>query len=225
MSSAINPLTGAMVAHGRRLDALSHDVANVSTAGHRATRTAFTLEGDTPRLETTVDATRGPLQGTGRELDVALAGEGYFVVEGPSGPALTRCGTLGVDAEGYLTVHGAPLQGTGGPIPRGQGRLVVAGDGTVVAGDEVVGQIRVVATAAPGARVGPGLFELPADAQDLEPSRVVVRQGHVEQSNLDVGRAGAEVATTLRDFETATRAFHVVVNDIVGQAVKDLGRF
>ena len=58
----------------------------------------------------------GTIKETGRELDVAVAGEGYLAVQWQNGEAYTRAGALELDANGALSVLGHPVLGEGGPI-------------------------------------------------------------------------------------------------------------
>lgn len=64
------------------------------------------------------DFRQGPLVETGRRMDVAIEGQGWFAVLGPDGQeAYTRAGDLSVDPEGrLLNGHGHQLVGDGGPV-------------------------------------------------------------------------------------------------------------
>ena len=74
----------------------------------------------------------GALRETGRDLDVAITGEGYFAVAYGGSEAYTRAGAIEIDAEGALTVHGRALLGDGGPIVLPPHRAVaIASDGTI----------------------------------------------------------------------------------------------
>jgi flagellar basal-body rod protein FlgF len=80
----------------------------------------------------------GPLNQTGRDLDVAIAGDGFIAVQnfneqGVEGEAFTRAGNLSVDSAGMLrTGNGLPVLGDGGPItlPPFQ-KIEIAKDGTI----------------------------------------------------------------------------------------------
>ena len=140
----------------QKQDVLSHNLANVSTVGFRAelqaTR-AVPVRGDgaTTRvysLETTVgyDDAAGPVQFTGRPLDVAAQGKSWFTVQALDGtPAHTRAGAFTVTPEGVLTTHsGLQVLGDGGPITIPPGATAsVAQDGTVSA-KQANGQITAI---------------------------------------------------------------------------------
>src|ERR1700740_3309822 len=59
---------------------------------------------------------QGSVKATGRDLDVAISGDGFFAVQGPTGEAYTRAGALTVDATGQLMNGNFPVLGEGGPI-------------------------------------------------------------------------------------------------------------
>ena len=112
----------------QRQDGLSQNLANANTPGFRADQVAFRAvpvrgEGATTRvvsLEATAgfDDRSGPIQSTGRNLDVALRGAGYIAVQSLDGTeAYTRHGGLQVSAEGVLVAHdGLPVAGEGGAL-------------------------------------------------------------------------------------------------------------
>lgn len=80
------------------------------------------------------DFTPGALQETGRELDVAVSGNGFMAVQAPDGSeAYVRTGSLNIDALGVLRAgNGMPVMGNGGPIavPPEQ-KVEIGEDGTI----------------------------------------------------------------------------------------------
>ena len=80
------------------------------------------------------DMSAGVMQETGRELDVAVQGEGWIAVQAADGTeAYTRAGSLNIDAFGVLrTSSGLPVLGNGGPIaiPPAQ-KVEIGSDGTI----------------------------------------------------------------------------------------------
>ncbi|HSP01165.1 MAG TPA: flagellar basal-body rod protein FlgF [Thioalkalivibrio sp.] len=106
----------------------TQNLANANTTGFKASLEAFASKQVTgPGYDTRtysmlqdmkVDFTPGPMQATGRDLDVAVQGEGWIAVQAPDGTeAYTRAGDLRVDAVGLLTTGtGLPVLGEAGPI-------------------------------------------------------------------------------------------------------------
>jgi flagellar basal-body rod protein FlgF len=96
----------------------SHNLANANTPGFRKDLALYSGPRVTSGLKTEVDLSVGQVQTTGNSLDVAINGEGYFVIEdGQGGLAYSRRGDFRVDADGFLT-NGANYRvlGQGGPI-------------------------------------------------------------------------------------------------------------
>ena len=122
----------------------NHNLANLSTTGFRADYDASMAlpvygPGHPSRVYTQdstigVDYTQGATVHTGRDLDVAVGGDGFLAVQGRDGTeAYTRAGDLRVSAEGFLeTGAGHMVMGNGGPIalPRYE-KLDNGADGTV----------------------------------------------------------------------------------------------
>ncbi|WP_227368213.1 flagellar basal-body rod protein FlgF [Halomonas sp. M20] len=142
---------------------INNNLANVATPGFRAELQALRsvpVQGDGLATRTVVAATtpgsdfsHGAINTTGRELDVAIDGDGWLAVQTDDGEAYTRRGDLQIDANGVLTNMGRPVQGDGGPIivPLGS-QVSIGSDGTLsalVAGGEPntmgpVGRIKLV---------------------------------------------------------------------------------
>lgn len=122
----------------------SHNLANVSTTGFRAQIDSFMavpVQGEGLPTRAFVvnatsgfDSTSGPLQMTGRDLDVAVKGDGWIAVQMPDGTeAYTRHGGLQVNENGLLkTAGGFTVQGDGGPITiPPEVTVAIGADGTV----------------------------------------------------------------------------------------------
>ncbi|MBF5056223.1 flagellar basal body rod protein FlgF, partial [Alcanivorax sp. 521-1] len=120
---------------------VSNNLANVSTAGFRGqlhALRAVPVQGDAalPTRASVVAATpgsdfsAGPMNATGRDLDVALQGNAWLAVQSEDGgEAYTRRGDLQVDGDGVLNSAGRPVIGEGGPIVVPLGPVSDHGDG------------------------------------------------------------------------------------------------
>jgi flagellar basal body rod protein FlgG len=220
------------------LDRLAADIANVGTAGYKGERDT-TAAAARPTfdqalqsaIDTTfggrrLDLTDGALAPTGRPLDVALDGPGFFVVETAGGPRYTRNGQFTLDADRRLvTGQGDAVQGTDGPIVIGEGDIRIDGDGTVSAGTTKAGRIAVVDFPDPGALVRDQGSGLRAEGQT--PAAVaspVLRAGTLEQSNVSVADRLAQLTSVSRGFEALQKAISMLMNDVDGRAIDQLGR-
>lgn len=122
----------------------NNNLANINTTGFRADLASFQSmpingAGYPSRTNavvngTSVDMSSGPLITTGRQLDVAVKGDGLIAVQGPDGnEAYTRAGDLKVNSAGMLvTGAGFPVMGNSGPIaiPPNE-KLEIGADGTI----------------------------------------------------------------------------------------------
>lgn len=118
-----------MVALERKLDVLARNVANANTVGFRSREISFRdylkpeknvdENGKRERPSSLVDhgfqlsnSSQGALQPTGNPRDLAINGEGYFVVKTEQGDCYTRAGTLTIDGSGRIvTLSGEPVVG------------------------------------------------------------------------------------------------------------------
>jgi flagellar basal-body rod protein FlgF len=202
---------------------VSHNLANASTTGFRAQIDAFRAvpvqsEGLPTRafvVDSTVgsDFSPGPLQQTGRELDVALQGAGWLAVQLEDGSeAYTRHGNLKVSENGLLqTQNGLPVLGDGGPISIPPDVTVaIARDGTVSAvpttndrnAVNVLGRIKLVNPAPETLTRGDdGLFRLKGGGEAEADADVSVAGGMLEGSNVNVVDAMVNMISLARQFE------------------------
>jgi flagellar basal-body rod protein FlgF len=221
------------------LDRIAADIANLGTAGYKgermsrasAERPSFDRTLDTA-IDTTfggrrMDARDGAIATTGRALDLAIDGSGFFVVTTPSGDRYTRNGHFTLDANRQLvTEEGLPVKGTGGPITVGNdGEVRVDADGTVWTGATRSGQIEVVEFADPGVMTREQGTLLGAGGQTpTAAGRPNIHAGSLEQSNVTVADRLAELTTVSRGFEALQKALSVLMNEIDGRAIEALGR-
>jgi flagellar basal-body rod protein FlgG len=162
------------------------------------------------------DARQGTLQPTGRSTDLALAGEGFFVVETPAGELYTRDGSLRIDGQSRLvTAAGHPVIGEGGPIKLEGRDLAVSEDGSLSVDGNAVGRLRVVTFAEPSRleHRGASLLAPPPDMQPTDLPRVEVRvqQGMLEASNVNPVETLVDMIAAQRSFEVASRV--LMAND------------
>lgn len=221
------------------LDRLASDLANAGTSGYKAERsTTSAAERATfdRALQSAIDVAPGPsrfdlragaIATTGRELDLAIAGQGFFVIDTPAGPRYTRNGHFERAADGMLvTEDGFAVAGENGPITLGTGALSIAEDGTIRTGATIAGRVRLVQfdDAVPLAREGGSRFRAPAGAPVTAATNATVHGGSLEKSNVSVVDRVAELTEVTRTFEALQRGVSLLMNDIDGRAITELGR-
>lgn len=221
-----------------QLDRVAADIANVGTAGYKAER-ASSWTADRPSfgaaLESAVDVTSGPtridfrpgtIKGTGRDLDFAIDGPGFFVLQTADGPRYTRNGSFARSADGLLVgPEGAPVLGDGGPIRLGTGAITVDEDGSIKVDGAPAGKLRLVDFDDPTVleREGSGRFRAARPAA-TRPASGMVRGSALEASNVSIVERIAHLTEVTRSFEALNRGVTVLMNDVDGRAITELGR-
>ncbi|MES2077632.1 MAG: flagellar basal-body rod protein FlgF [Pseudomonadota bacterium] len=202
----------------------ANNLANATTTGFRAQLDSFravpvVAEGLPTRtfvVDSTVgaDLRAGPIQTTGRNLDVALRGEGWIAVQSADGSeAYTRNGSLRVNQNGLLeTTSGQTLQGDGGPIAiPPESNVTIGGDGTVsvISTDtkpgpsNVLGRIKLVNPDGKSlVRGDDGLFRLKSGVAAENDPAVRLVDGALEGSNVNPVDAMVNMISLARSFET-----------------------
>jgi len=227
-------------ARADELDRIATDIANIGTAGYKGERQARvvaeraqferTLDTaiDTSLGDVRLDVRDGALASTGRPLDLAIDGDGFFVVETADGDRYTRNGHFTLDADRRLvTEDGYAVKGVDGPIVVGdrEGELNVDADGTVWNGVTRAGRLAVVAFADParmtreqGTLLGAG------DQPAVAVAAPAVRAGTLEQSNVSIADRLAAITSVSRGFEALQKSISMLMNDVDGKAIEQLGR-
>jgi flagellar basal body rod protein FlgG len=178
-----------------------------------------------PQAVMHTDLRQGTLRETGRPLDVALEGDGFLVVRTEQGDRLTRGGSLQLDRSGQLTdANGAPVLGDKGPIVASGGSLELHGDGSVV----VDGAMRRPAARRAGAqdrlqKAGAGRFQALVDPQPVTDSTVRVRQGRIEEPNVDPLIGMVDLVAIQRAYAANLDALHAM-DGVLGTVVNQVGR-
>lgn len=230
----------ALDAQQTRLAVTANNIANVNTTAFKASRPSFqdlVYQELAPRaipldraaaraqagtgtavVASVRDDTPGALLPTGRALDLAIEGEGFFAVTTPAGETLyTRDGAFYLDAEGRL-VNGAGYA-VAPAIALGEGAtgLEIRPDGTVTAvkadgATEEAGRLKLYTFANPaGLEARGGNLFAATDAsgapREIAPGEGagLIRSGWLEASNTDL--AGEMVALVLaqRAYQAAAR--------------------
>lgn len=221
-----------------RQDIISNNLANLNTPGFKGDlyqAQVMYLTGQNgnilPNAQTyivempsSVDTTPGAIKTTGRPLDVAINGNGYFAVQSPDGTeSYTRGGSFQIDANGMLiTPSGRFVLGDGGPITIPPAKSIAIGsDGTIsivpLEGDvkslAVIDRLRTVTIDPNNATRGSdGLVRLSQGIATPNDTIQVVG-GALEDSNVNAIDQMVQMISASRDFDAQMKIMSTVNED------------
>lgn len=207
---------------------VAHNLANADTVGFKAQMSAFQPlavqgQGLPTRVNGVaygqgVDMRQGGQIDTGRELDVAVQGEGWIAVQAPDGSeAYTRAGSLQLTADGLLTDdRGNPVMGDGGPITVPQStQMSIGADGTlsvVPMGQTpetiaAVGRLKLVNPGVDQLQQGTdGLMHLVGGGNAPADPTVTLKSGALESSNVNPSETLVQMIQLSRQYELQIRS-------------------
>ena len=234
-------MTG-LVARTQALDTAAANLANAQTPGYRAEREYFrsvllgpdALDSQLGRTVNNygllggdqLSLIQGELQQTGNPLDLAIEGQGFFLIQTPNGPRYTRDGSFHRAINGQLvTAAGEPvLSADGKPILVPPGEVAVGTDGALSVAGGVVARVGVVAFPA-GTQLTPegaNRYVAPQTAAPVAAKDAAVRQGAIEAANQSVIQGTLDLIVMQRQAEMMQRALSVFHTDFNKFATEDL---
>ena len=205
MSAITDQVSTSIDALTQEFDIIAHNLANVSTTGYKRRCNAFSksLDAQEPEsyspgtidLNSIFDFSQGNIAETGRPLDFALHGKGFFVIETPEGPLYSRNGTFNTNQNSQIVDSlGRIVAGQAGPITIpgnvGISQLNVSNDGTISAGGIAIGKFRLVDfndNENELVPTGDSCYRMPDEnIQPVAAEQLVVKQGYQEASNVQI---------------------------------------
>ncbi|HHW57347.1 MAG TPA: flagellar basal-body rod protein FlgF [Clostridia bacterium] len=239
-----------MITQSKIMDVLSNNLANINTAGYKKD---VVVTSSFPHFEVTryggddvprdgkigrmdygvlIDTfhtvfEEGAFSQTNGKLDFAIDGNGFFVVNTPNGERYTRDGSFTLTKEGYLvTKEGYFVEGENGPIQLSQGDISVDELGNVINNGQLVDRLKIVDfDNYDGLRKeGNNLFFIDNNAtvQSI-PATGKVKQGFLEQSNVNSVKEMVNVISVMRNYE-ANQKVVVAFDETLGKAVNEVGK-
>jgi flagellar basal-body rod protein FlgF len=244
MNSGYYAACTGLMARTQALETIANNLANVSTTGFRASHNVFSsllaTTGNSPLSVlnqdandygvlsgTQLDTSQGALVRTGNDLDFAMEGPGYFVVQSATGPAYTRGGNFRVSPQSQLvTAAGDPVMGDNNrPITLIGTPISISPDGTISTNGAISGRLKIVefAPTIEIQSVGGAYYKAPAGAA-VAATRSQVRQGTLESSNVNPITSVVELVTAQREVETMRHVLTMINADLDKTAAQDLPR-
>ncbi len=224
------------------LDMLSNNMANSGTAGFKADRGAYatyfapeSLDGPAGSLTTVspvverrwTDHSQGTLMETGSPLDIALSGDGFFVVQHGQARVYTRNGSFALSPDGQITTK------TGDKVLDTAGRHIkldpekpftIEKDGAVRQGEQLVAKLAIanVRDANALGKRGNTYFSYSAEGV-VQNSQARIYQGKLEASNFSPVESAIGVVQVMRQFEMLQRAI-TLGSELNRRAIEEVGK-
>jgi len=225
MSVITDQISTSLDALTKEYEIITHNLANVSTAGYKRRCNAFskviearlnntqTYSPGSVELETSFDFSQGNIVKTDRKLDCALFGKGFFQVETPDGALYTRSGIFNIDPNGQIfDFQGRIVSGQAGPITIpgniSTSQISVSSDGSISADGTNIGQFKLVDFGDDEnklAPVGGNCYQLTQpDIVPVPAENVIVKQGCQEASNVQIIEELVDLIMVTRLYEANT---------------------
>lgn len=236
-----------MLAEQTRNDITANNLANANTSGFKKELALFSAAPSRPihhedqnplsypfigplgtgayLTGTLTDQSRGSLKPTGNLLDLAVNGDGYFVVQTAQGERYTRNGSFTLNDEGFLVnAEGNPVLGQNGLIQLLPDSPVrIDAQGGVFQNDQMVDMLRVAAI--PVAFLQPegnSLFRV-TDPAAVQPDAVSqIQQGYLETSNVNVVQEMVNLIAITRAYEANQKVIQAADSTLA--SVNEVGR-
>lgn len=233
MDSILIAAASGMRSRMESLEMLANNLANANTGGFKTDREFYSLYTSAEATQAGVDGTggepdtapviekhytdysQGILRQTGNPLNVALEGQGFLTVNGPSGPLYTRSGSLQISSSGTLTTaDGYALRTVTGKTidTTSKNPITISTDGTVQQDGQDLGQLSIVNFNRDQIDKRGLNYFMAADPKTApKPSDAAVRQGHVEESNVSPAESAVRLVSIMRQFESLQKAMAIGV--------------
>lgn len=208
-----------LTAQQRAMDVTATNIANAGTPGYRGARILFSdwlmraEQGDkiafTQDRATYRDTSQGPINHTNNPLDIAIAGDGYFTVDTPRGPRLTRGGHFELNGDGgIIDGQGNQLLDTAGNplrLATADTHVTISPDGTISSENGRIGRIGVVRPDDEMKLRSEGGRLFISDSPTTAVATPKLLQGAIEASNVQPALELTRMMSALREFQFASQ--------------------
>ena len=213
-----------------QLDFIANNVVNSNTNGFKGVKLFYNAPDPEKQMafipEVVVDYSPGTIHKTDNPLDVAINGEGFFSIQSKDGTTYTKQGNFTIDKEGNLvTTDGNYVLGKSGKIKLPDGKINIGEKGDITVDGNPVDTLKIVSFKNPQAltRLEGCLFMDPGNAGVADKDDPLVRQGHIELSNVQVVKEMSDMI----DMHRSVEFYQKVIQTIADQdkmATNQIGR-
>ncbi|MBI4855586.1 MAG: flagellar hook-basal body protein [Acetobacterium woodii] len=242
-----------MLSGQKAINVLANNVANVTTAGYKSQSTVQSTFGEymASRMSTDpkiaqadigagayitvnnaqfTDFTQGIFETTNRSVDMAIQGQGFFVIQNANfGQVLTRNGQFELDQQGFLTLPGVGqvLNTAGQPIQLAGSDFTVKANGAIIQNGAEVARLNIstVANGADLTQVGEGYFQSANGFQAAQNGTYNVLQETLEKSNVDMTLEMSDMIARQNNFTSCTQMLKIFdrISEIASNTIGKIG--
>ncbi len=229
-----------------KVEVIANNLANINTTGFKRDSIFVQIMKDTGVAQETgngdlsglnvreyTDFSEGSLSPTSNKLDLAIQGSGFFVVQTPGGPRYTRNGSLSLSTDGTIVnAQGCPVMGTGGPIQLpdmqklSQGDISINETGEVSVDGKKLGRLEIASFSDTSVLKKDGgtnfVSDVPPTAGVADGKNISIRQGYLEESNVNGIEEMVQMIELSRSFESAQKS--MVSQDGTLDKANDVGK-
>jgi flagellar basal-body rod protein FlgG len=262
MEPALRAAASGMMAQQTRTEIIAHNLANVNTPGFKKSRAHFedllyqTVQGQQVMGQTDTQTApaiqigrgtrlaavqrlheQGPIEQTGRNLDVAIEGDGFFQIQLPNGEiGYSRDGSLQISDQGVLVTNAGYAVQPPIRVPADASELTISQTGVVSVrrGRDVnpteLGRLELARFANPSGLLTLGQNLLAPTAASGQPvlgfpndeGMGRLQQGSLEGSNVEIVQEMVEMIAAMRAYELSSKA--IKTSDEMGQIANNVVR-
>jgi flagellar basal-body rod protein FlgF len=218
MANSISIIAHECIRQINRLDSVTNNIANVDTPGFKAEELYFLRGGPSGesklRQIIVTNYSPGVMQKTDNVLDLAIQGEGFFVIQTKNGLAYTRDGRFTLNKDKHLaTQDGSYVLGRSGKIAIPGDNIQISENGVIKVDGNEVDTLKIVDFRNLSAlnRLGRGLYQDPDGS--AEPSirkNPEIQSGYLELSNVQAVREMVEMINIQRSFESYQKVMQAI---------------
>jgi flagellar basal-body rod protein FlgG len=204
----------------RNLDIVANNLANINTAGYKREIPFSEMmdEAGHTQIIQSSDFRPGELSKTSNPLDLAVSGNGFFVVQNENGLEMTRNGKFSISNDGYLVnQQGYKVMGKSGAVNLNKlelnkdKELTVSNTGEIKVGDQIVDNLLIVKPEDPqeSERTSGQNFTVGTNGFSLaNQGEYQIRQGYIEESNVNPIKEMQDMIVLNSEYDSA----HKIIN-------------
>ena len=222
MNTDLSKIKNVLNAQLQRHNVIANNLANSNTVGFkRDTIFMKVLKGQESKefkAVTNTDYTQGTLKQTNNTFDIAISGRGFFTVEQGDGEAYSRNGHFTVDEYGILrTSSGSAVLGLAGVINvavdgRNSAHININTNGAIFANEELIDRLKIVdfESSSELKKIGDNKFIAQENANAFEVDEPNIKQGFLEESNVNTVKEMIGLMDLQRQFESAQKVIRTI---------------